>query len=93
MKLYEVEEAHSVIKSINEILLIFTTSKKTNEILKSYLEALIVEFEEQGSIVEDQDGNPIEIDIARQTDFLKHLLSIVENSDIDMTVSPSNLSN
>lgn len=78
MKLYEIEEAHEIIKSINSLLLAFTASKKTNGMVRDYLVELISDLEEQGSLVEDEEGNPIEIDIAAQISFLKYTVDVMD---------------
>ena len=81
MKLYEIEELHSIVKNINGILLIFSTTKNTNKSLKEYVSSLIDEFQDQNLIDEVENELDSVIDVSRQIAFLKYLLTVIDDTD------------
>lgn len=78
MKLYEIEEAHDVIKHINGILLMFGTTKKSNKIIIEYLQNLILELQDQNMIDEVQAQSEEEVSFDEQINFLQYLIDTLE---------------
>lgn len=81
MKLYEIEEAHDLIKHINGMLLMFGATSKTNEIVLSYLRTLIIELQDQEMIDAAQAETEEEINFDNQVNFLKYLVSNLEERE------------
>lgn len=70
-----------VIKHINGILLMFGTTKRTNKLLIEYLQNLILELQDQGMIDEAQEQSDEEINFDSQVNFLKYLLTSLEERE------------
>lgn len=81
MHLYELEESLEVIKHINGLLLMFSTTAKTNKILIEYLQQLILELQDQGLIDEASEKTGEDINFEDQISFIKHILSILEEKE------------
>jgi len=75
LRLFEIEEAHDIIKHINGMLLMFSATPKTNKLLIEYLQNLILELQDQGMIDEAQEQSEEEINFDSQVNFLKYLLT------------------
>jgi hypothetical protein len=74
MKLFEIEEGHDIIKHINGMLLMFSATPKTSKLLIEYLQ-------DQGMIDEAQEQSEEEINFDNQVNFLKYLLTSLEERE------------
>jgi hypothetical protein len=81
MKLFEIEEGHDIIKHINGMLLMFSATPKTSKLLIEYLQELILELQDQGMIDEAQEQSEEEINFDNQVNFLKYLLTSLEERE------------
>ena len=78
MKLFELDEASEVIKSINGMLLLFSLTPRTAQLVKEYLTDLILELQDQDLIKEAETENDMEIDLSKQIAFLQGLIDTLE---------------
>jgi hypothetical protein len=90
MRLFEIEEAHDIIKHINGILLMFSATPKTSKLLMEYLESLILELQDQDLIDEAQEQSDQEINLDDQVNFLKSLLNTLQERELPKVIVDKN---
>jgi ABC-type branched-subunit amino acid transport system ATPase component len=93
MKLFELEEAAEIVKSINGMLLLFSATPKTAEMLKEYLLDLIAELEDQDLLSEAEAEHDMEIDLSKQITFLNHLHTILDGKSEEVVFPSAKHSN
>lgn len=79
MKQFELEESLDIIKHINGLLLLFSATPKTNQLLREYLAQLIEEIKDQelpDEVAADEDAKA---SFDKQIEFLENLLVTLED--------------
>lgn len=86
MRMFEIEEAHNVIKALNSFLIVFNTTKKSNVIIKEYILNLISELQDQEMLNEVSAEAGEQINFNRQIKYLEYVISILDDAKETQTI-------